>query len=71
MLALIGDNPGGKEVVSPLDGLLDMIKEATSESNGVVNLNLTVKVGEDTLTEKVISNINRQNRISGETVIQV
>ncbi len=71
MMAVIGDNPGGKEVVSPLDGLLDMIKEATSESNGVVNLNLTVKVGEDTITEKVISNINRQNRISGETVIQV
>lgn len=71
MMAVIGDNPGGKEVVSPLDGLLDMIKEATSESNGVVNLNLTVKVGEDTLTEKVISNINRQNRISGETVIKV
>ena len=33
-MALIGDNPGGKEVVSPLDGLLDMIKVATAESGG-------------------------------------
>lgn len=35
------------------------------------DIHLTVKLGEDTITEKVISNINRQNRISGKTVITV
>ncbi len=72
MLAMIGDNPGGKEVVSPLDNLMAMIQTAVNETgNSGGDLYLTVKLGEDTLTEKVISNINRQNRISGETVIQV
>ena len=28
MLAMIGDNPGGREVVSPLDDLTDMIASA-------------------------------------------
>ena len=72
MMALIGDNPGGKEVVSPLGDLLGMIQTAVNESGGNGgDLYLTVKLGEDTITDKVISNINRQNRISGETVIQV
>ncbi|WP_341877589.1 hypothetical protein [Defluviitalea saccharophila] len=35
------------------------------------NTTIIIKVGEDTLTEKVISNINRQNRIAGKTVIEV
>jgi hypothetical protein len=72
-MALIGDNPGGKEVVSPLDGLLDMITDAVSTTNNQSNGDTTiiVKIGEDTLTEKVVSNINRQNRISGKTVITV
>lgn len=72
MLAMIGDNPGGKEVVSPLDDLIGMIQNAVNETGGNSgDLYVTVKLGEDTLTEKVISNINRQNRINGETVIQV
>ncbi|GMG96859.1 phage tail tape measure protein [Tepidimicrobium xylanilyticum] len=71
-LALIGDNPGGREVVSPLDDLMAMIQTAVNEAgNSGGDLYLTVKVGEDTLTEKVISNINRQNRIAGATVIRV
>jgi hypothetical protein len=32
---------------------------------------IIVKIGEDTITEKVISNINRRNRIAGKTVIPV
>lgn len=70
-MALIGDNPGGKEVVSPLDGLLDMITTAVSNTNNNSGGDTTiiVKIGEDTITEKVVSNINRQNRINGKTVI--
>ena len=73
MMAVIGDNPGGKEVVSPLDDLLGMIQAVVKNSNesGPINLNLTLKIGEDTITEKLVRNINRQNRIAGKTVIQV
>lgn len=73
MTAVIGDNPGGKEVVSPLDGLLDMIKVAVSSTsnNNSGDTTIIVKIGEDTITEKVVSNINRQNRISGKTIITV
>lgn len=71
-LAMVGDNVGGKEVVSPLDGLLDMITEAVSTTNnGNGDLYLTIQLGEDTITEKIVSNINRQSRISGKTVIEV
>ncbi|GFN35382.1 hypothetical protein [Tepidimicrobium xylanilyticum] len=70
-LAMIGDNPGGREVVSPLDDLLGMITTAVSENGGSGDIHLTIKIGEDTITEKVISNINRQNRIAGATVIRV
>ena len=72
MLAMVGDNPGGREVISPLDDLLDMIQTAVSSSNNSDgDINLTIKIGEDAITNKVISNINRQNRISGTTVITV
>ena len=73
MMAVIGDNPGGREVVSPLDDLLGMIQAVVKNSNesGPINLNLTLKIGEDTITEKLVRNINRQNRIAGKTVIEV
>jgi phage-related protein len=70
-IAMIGDNPGGREVVAPLDDLIGMIKAALQEGGGSANLNLTVKIGEDTITEKVINNINRRSRINGETAIVV
>ncbi len=41
----------------------------TGNSDG--NMTIIVKIGDDTITEKVISNINRKSRISGETVITV
>jgi len=57
-------------------GMADHIGGAISQSlegldidNG--NLTVIVKIGEDTITEKVVSNINRQSRISGRTVITV
>jgi hypothetical protein len=73
MLALVGDNPGGREVVSPLDDLMDMIQVAVSESgsNGSGDVYLTVKIGEDTLAEKVASEINRKSRSSGESIIEI
>lgn len=72
-LAMVGDNPGGKEVISPLDSLLEMIVDAVSatNNNNGGDTTIIVKIGEDTITEKVVSNINRQSRISGKTVIQV
>lgn len=53
MLAMVGDNPGGKEVVSPLDKLRDMIASAVgtammaanqfnSNTNQDINLNLYI-----------------------------
>lgn len=73
MIAMIGDNPGGREVVSPLDDLLGMITTAVSSAsnNSGGDTTIIVKIGEDTLTEKVVSNINRQSRISGKTIITV
>ena len=73
-MAIVGDNKTQREVISPLDDLLGMITTAVSGAvgdNQGSNINLTVKIGEDTITNKVISNINRQSRISGKTVITV
>ena len=73
-MAIVGDNKTQREVISPLDDLLGMITTAVSSAvgdNQGSNINLTVKIGEDTITNKVISNINRQSRISGKTVITV
>lgn len=58
------------------DDMAASIGSAVSQSiQGISNdggdITIIVKVGEDTLTDKVVSNINRQNRINGETVIQV
>lgn len=35
------------------------------------NIQIVVQIGDDTLTDKVINNVNRQNRIAGKTVITV
>lgn len=72
MLAMIGDNPGGREVVSPLDGLLEMIVDAMSiTNNNGSNINLTVKIGEDTIGERAISYINDKTIITGESPISI
>ena len=53
MIALVGDNPGGREVVSPLDDLTDIVASAVGTAvlqayagggGGSANLNLTVKI---------------------------
>ena len=72
-MAMIGDNPGGREVVSPLGDLMSMITQAVSTTSNNTNGDMTVivKIGEDTITEKIVSNINRKSRISGKTIITV
>lgn len=78
-LALIGE--AGKEAVVPLENNTEWMNKLSrklieqmlpflnisQQSNG--NITIVVKIGEDTIMEKVISNINRESRISGETVI--
>lgn len=43
MMALIGDNPGGREVVSPLDDLMGMLQEAVSGAMGQSSDNITIE----------------------------
>jgi len=50
---------------------INALTKLINGSNKETKLYLTVKVGEDTLTDKVVSNINRQSRINGETVVIV
>lgn len=73
MTAVIGDNPGGREVVSPLSDLMGMIQNAVSStsSNNSGDTTIVVKIGEDTILDKVVTGINRQSRISGKTIITV
>ncbi|MGF7059292.1 phage tail protein [Brassicibacter mesophilus] len=73
-LAMVGE--AGKEAVMPLENNTGWINDLANQIASVIggsqgNISLLIKIGEDTITEKVISNINRQNRISGKTVIQV
>ena len=71
-LAMVGDNPGGREVISPLDDLMGMIKEAVQGAGGSdTPIQLIVNIGEDILVDKVVTGINRKNRIDGKTVITV
>ncbi len=50
---------------------INALAKLINNSDKETKLYLTVKVGEDTLTDKVVSNINRQSRINGETVVIV
>lgn len=77
-LAMVGER--GKEAVMPLENNTGWIADLASQIAGMIggggnsgggDTTLIVKIGEDTLVEKIISGINRQNRISGETVITV
>ncbi len=40
-------------------------------SKGGESLNLTVKIGESTITDLIVEDIRRKNRISGETIFEV
>ena len=53
-----------KEILYELKG----IRQALDKGN---NIPLTITMGDDVIAEKVVSNINRQNRISGKTGIVI
>lgn len=81
-LAVVGE--AGKEAVMPLEnntgwidnlagqiatGMMGTMQPGSSQGSG--DTTIIVKIGEDTITEKVVNNINRQSRISGKTIITV
>ncbi len=66
MTALIGDNPGGREVVSPLDDLLGMIKESMAEAGaGDITLHSVIELDGGV----VYKNQQRVSRQRGERLI--
>jgi phage-related protein len=74
-LAMVGER--GKEAVMPLENNTGWIDELAMKiaslmgGQGVGETAIIVKIGEDTIIEKVVSGINRQSRISGKTIIEV
>lgn len=67
---------GGKTAVANNDQIVDAVSAGVARAVSKVqgnggSINLTVKIGEDTVTQKVISGVNRQSVIDGETVIRV
>lgn len=77
-LAMVGER--GKEAVMPLENNTGWITDLAGQIAGIIgatgqggggDTSIVVKIGEDTIVDKIISAINRQNRINGETVINV
>jgi mannose/fructose/N-acetylgalactosamine-specific phosphotransferase system component IIB len=66
---------GGKTAVANNSQIVEAVSqgvyEAVSSAQGSKDINLTIKIGDETLTRKVIKNINRQSRIDGATIITV
>ncbi len=73
MLATIGDNPGGREVVSPLDDLLGMIKDTVSNTAKTKDSPTTIilKIGETELGKVVVDAMRKANNKSGYTVLEI
>lgn len=73
MIATIGDNPGGREVVSPLDDLIGMIsnavKGAMNSNNSGAPSTVILKVGETELGRATINAINNVQRQAGTTLL--
>jgi phage-related protein len=74
MTAVIGDNPGGREVVSPLDDLKDII---TGTINNAVNSGnnapstLVLQINDNVLGEVIIDTFKGLSRQTGLSVIPV
>ncbi len=72
-IAMVGE--AGKEVVMPLENntgwINDLASKISENGGGGGDLHLTIKIGEDTITDKVIKSINRESRKNGKPVIQV
>ena len=51
-------------------GVYKAVSSALGSKDGE-SLNLTVKIGENTITDLIVEDIRRKNRISGKTIIEV
>lgn len=80
MLAVVGDNPGGREVVSPLDTLQSMLVDSVSTAlaqNGggtggqSVNADIAIQIGGETFARVAIKEINKLQDRMGQTLIRV
>lgn len=71
-LAMIGDNPGGKEVVSPLDDLVNMIGSAVKNANNNASTgDIVIKVGETEFGRIAAKSINKAQRVSGKLLLDI
>jgi len=71
-IAMIGE--AGKEAVLPLDrntGWMDSLAEKISGAGGNSQMSVVVKIGEDTIIEKVIDGINGRTSLTGRNAIIV
>lgn len=80
MLAVVGDNPGGREVVSPLDTLQSMLVEAvgtamssnnSGNNQGDINVEIVSKIGESEFGRASVKAINKLTRQTGRTVLEI
>lgn len=79
MLAVVGDNPGGREVVSPLDTLQSMLVEAvgtamTNNNSGndrPINIEVVSKIGDTEFGRESIKAINNYQDRMGQTLLNV
>jgi hypothetical protein len=76
-LAMMGEG-GKKEIVMPMQSNTGWIAELATMITGTMpgqssggDMIIIVKIGEDTITEKMVSNMNRLSRINGKTIITV
>jgi phage-related protein len=74
MLAMVGDNPGGRELVSPLDDLKQILVDALTTAMGTQNSSdgdrtVIIKVGETEFGRVAIKSINKVQRQAGTTLI--
>lgn len=80
-LALVGDNPGGKEVVSPLDDLVGIVQSAvvsgiktTMQMGGgqqAYDRDIVLMVGTTELGRATVRGINRAQRIEGKLLVNI
>lgn len=81
MLAVVGDNPGGREVVSPLDTLQSMLVEAvgtamtnnegSSGGQGDTNAEIVLRIGESEFARASVKAINKLTKQTGRTVLEI
>ena len=76
-LAMVGDNPGGREVVSPLDDLISMIDNAVYKASGSNSsqsdrpLEINLIVNDTKLGRAVINSINSLQKQEGRILLDL